>query len=478
MRATLFKCIVWLFRKLIGLVVPPPQQTIVLEAMKKILDIIFCVIERLPEQIADFVENLLGDLVDKYVNAPICAIEQWTAGVLAQVMNVMESALENVMSGINWLTDGIGTISGILNQASTIAYQIFSFLECTGLACKTPSTWASKFGPSEQDADDWQKAVSNVNIFKGLSEGLGSIDAAIRDGALYGSDNDIFAECNEKVKNPKTQTEISPPRYGTSLGYCIPPILKIYGDGVGGSGIPIVDDSGQVISIQLITKGVGYTVPPVASIVDYSGCGQGAEAIVILDDGQNSGTGPSNPDIGSFNNAGTNNAGTNNAGGTSRPPLVNSTTGGRKGYPIKEIIIKNPGSGYAKNDPVDLKEAAGGGDDDEGVSGKLSDYISACLTNIFITSPGYGYTTGDVITDGINTFKPVVSPTGSIIGIYPLSNPICGYTSTPTLTINTSTGVGAEVVPILQYNPTFIKEDGSLQSRTTGIGVTSVIDCV
>ena len=38
LRNTIFKCITWAFRKLVGLVVPPPQQTVVLEVLKKILN--------------------------------------------------------------------------------------------------------------------------------------------------------------------------------------------------------------------------------------------------------------------------------------------------------------------------------------------------------------------------------------------------------------------------------------------------------
>ena len=44
LRNTIFKCITWAFRKLVALKVPLSQQKIILEAMKKYLDIIFCII--------------------------------------------------------------------------------------------------------------------------------------------------------------------------------------------------------------------------------------------------------------------------------------------------------------------------------------------------------------------------------------------------------------------------------------------------
>ena len=98
LRDTIFKCIAWAFRKLVGLIIPPPQQTIVLEIMKKILDVIFCILEKLPGGIIDYIEGLLGDLAANTINAPVCAVEQWTAGVLAKVMDSIEEALSTIMS--------------------------------------------------------------------------------------------------------------------------------------------------------------------------------------------------------------------------------------------------------------------------------------------------------------------------------------------------------------------------------------------
>ena len=103
------------FRKLIGLFVPQTQQKPVLEAMKKILDAIFCILEKLPSSLLDFITDALSDLVNRTVNVPLCAAEEWTAGILAKLMDSIENALSGIMSGISWLTGGLGTISGILN---------------------------------------------------------------------------------------------------------------------------------------------------------------------------------------------------------------------------------------------------------------------------------------------------------------------------------------------------------------------------
>lgn len=289
LRGTIFKCITKLFTKLVGLVVPIPQQVYILEAMKKILDTIFCVLEKLPASLLNFLEDIFNDLVNP-INAPACAIEQLTAGILSRLMNDIENALSGIMSGISWLTGGLSSISNILNQASSLASQILSFLECTGLACKTPSVWAAKFGPNEKDADDWQKMVSNVNIFNGISDGLGSIEAAIGETPLYGGINgrfnSLYNNCNQKVSNPTSQNDIIPLPPGVRYPNCIPPIVRIVGDGIGANAVPVVGSNGSIFSVEVSNGGFGYTVEPTVMIVDNSGYGNGATANAIIENGK------------------------------------------------------------------------------------------------------------------------------------------------------------------------------------------------
>jgi hypothetical protein len=426
LRDTIFKCIVWAFRKLVGLVIPPPQQTIVLEVMKKILDIIFCILEKLPAGIINFIEGLLGDLASNTINAPVCAVEQWTAGILAQVMDSIDKALATIMSGIGWLTGGLSTVSGILNTASSLASQIFSFLECTGLACETPSVWAANFGPSEKEADDWQKMVDNVNVFNGISNGLGSIEDALAETPLYagitGLFNNAFSQCNAKVSNPTSQYDILPLPIGSKYTNCIPPIATIVGDGIGASATPIVDETGSVFSVEVINGGVGYTKATV-TIVDNTGHGSGAYAKAIIKDGS-----------------------------------------------VSSIYLTDTGSGYCPGNYTNVGVGST-------VSSGISSDVSGDIKDIIVIAPGYGYTTGDTITDGKNTYKPIVTPgSGAIIGIEPIVNPIGGFKTTPTLTINTRTGVAANVVPLMKFTPTY----NTVNQTATAISgiVTSVIDCV
>jgi len=623
LRGTLFKCISWLFRKIVAIKIPKPQQKKIIEAFKKIMDKIFCIIERLPSSFLGFIQGILTDMVQP-LNAPTCAVEQLTAGILAEMMNSMDSALSVIISGVDWLAKGIGSVSGLLNQAGSLASQIFSLIECTGLACKVPHIWAAKFGPTEKQADDWEKMVAGVNIMNGIASEVGSISDAIGETSLYagitGYSNSVFNSCTEKVINPTSQSDIIPLTVGVKHPRCFPPIVTIVGDGIGASANPIVNSDGSIFSIEVVNGGMGYEQATVI-VVDNSNYGRGAYARAIIEDGSISsiyltdyGSGycrATNPNT-SINITSSKNSideGDSfdinmtsknildgklikyNITGINNETIKQSLTGNltikdnkssitidtikdiiddskvlifslpeydkyvdifvnklnksqtekQKYYLTSSKSVITEGQSFVinlttkniENDtivPYTITGISGGLLKNQSITGTfnvlnnqskidintnqgkiknneifkltldnnlssvsvlvksiinskkpgISSNVSGCVQTIVLVRPGYGYTVGDTITDGQNTYIPNVSPgNGSIVSVQPLTNPTCGFTSPPTLVINTSTGVGAEVLPLMKYYPTYVSENENLvNDQATQIGITTVVDCV
>jgi hypothetical protein len=400
--------------------------------------------------------------------------------------------------------------------------------------------------------------VSSVNVFKGVSKGLGSIEDAMYQTPLYGgitgAFNSIYDQCNEKVQNPTNQEDIIPLPVGSKYSTCVPPIVRIFGDGIGARAIPIVDSTGSIFSVEIIDGGFGYTSPPTISIVDNSGCGSGAEANSIID--QDTET-PGSPEI-PVTAGGTggipltvdgNPIVVGPPGGTETPvtageipltaggnPIIVGTPGG-PGIPVNaggiggipvtagenpitvggpgtlvtaeenfvtfegslvtvgtpgtsggiisgigsitSIYMTSVGSGYAQGNYTNIGT---GGTGAGGTNGNISNTgkVSGCVENIIVTAPGYGYTTGDRITDGKNTYVPIVTPgSGAIIGIEPLRTPVCGFDNAPTLTINTNSGVAADLVPIMKFTPTYATVDQNKVNQQAAIsGITTVVDCI
>ena len=413
-RGAITKCIIALFKKFIGLFVPPPQQTIVAETTKTILDKLYCLFEKLLPEIISTITELLGNMVDSVFNAPICAVEQWTAGVLTTVMSSIESSIDTIISGISWLTGGLSSVFSVLNQASSLASKIYSFIGCDSLKCVAPSQWVSTIGPSNVDSDNWSKMVGSINVVKGASEGLSSVEGAIADLSLYGQGSN-YQSCNNSVNNPTTQYELSRNPIGVILANAIPPIIDVYGDGVGAELIPIIAEDKTLIAVDISSGGIGYTYPPVLTIIDKSGYGKNAKVDSIIDSNGS----------------------------------------------IVKTIIKRSGENYKQGNYNNAN-------------------IKICIQELIVTKPGIGYTSGDTITDGVNTYYPIISPiNGAIVSIKPLSSPICGFLTTPNITINSTTGIGAEILPIVTLE-TSISIGSTVSGNNLGIGssVINVVDCV
>jgi len=472
-RDGIIKCLISLFKKFLGLqkkTDPTHSLTgpVLQKATKTLLQQIFCIFEKLIDVMIDFVIKMLENMINGVINPTICAAEQAVSGILAKLMSLIEELLEPILSGVQWLTGGLGTISGILNQASTLATEIYNFISCDEIKCNKPSEWISSTSAAlQRGSDDWTKQLEGVNILKGISKdlstissgistggldgydyngsnlsglnkiakGLGgdlsSIEGAIASISLFGSNNSSFGECNEKTSNPQTQYDLSPVPFGYKYSYCIPPIAVAFGDGNGAQLIPIVSN-GSIFSVEVIDGGSGYSSPLSIAIIDNSGYGQGAQVDAIV-----------------------------GVGGS-----------------ITGAIVISGGSGYCP-----------GNYNNVGIDTNITDVNTLPITGIstsvvgnvdsvYIIAPGIGYTSGDTISIGTTTISPIITPNGSVVKVKLPNNFNQSFARPPIITINTNTGVGAEVIPVMKYTQQGIFVNKDSKSVIDQKQVINVVDCV
>lgn len=472
-RDGIIKCLISLFKKFLGLqkkTDPTHSLTgpVLQKATKTLLQQIFCIFEKLIDVMIDFVIKMLENMINGVINPTICAAEQAVSGILAKLMSLIEELLEPILSGVQWLTGGLGTISGILNQASTLATEIYNFIGCDEIKCNKPSEWISSTSAAlQRGSDDWTKQLEGVNVLKGISKdltqissgistgglegydyngsnlsglnkiakGLGgdlsSIEGAIASISLFGSNNSSFGECNEKTSNPQTQYDLSPVPFGYKYSYCIPPIAVVFGDGNGAQLIPIVSN-GSIFSLEVIAGGSGYSSPLSIAIIDNSGYGQGAQVDAIV-----------------------------GVGGS-----------------ITGAIVISGGSGYCP-----------GNYNNVGIDTNITDVNTLPITGIstsvvgnvdsvYIIAPGIGYTSGDTISIGTTTISPIITPNGSVVKVKLPNNFNQSFARPPIITINTNTGVGAEVIPVMKYTQQGIFVNKDSKSVIDQKQVINVVDCV
>ena len=418
------------------------------------------VISKIRKAIGDIADNIFTSLaqslkdtiVQKVIDALLCEFTKILTGLgnfvgdflkelVGKVVNIplcaaqqFTNALINnlaakIDSAIGPILDGItDMIGGVGKIAGSVFSAIDTILGFESYLCINPD--CPEVNSINFDPSKLGPISSVKDTFDGFKEAKIPTAAGIGKSVTnYIEDFSIFGT---KVGDMQEEQEwIS---CDTNPLECGMPIIEIFGgSGDGAEANAVVDQLGRLIGVDLAKKGAKYITPPFVAIIDPCDIGQGASAYSeINDEGE-----------------------------------------------VERIVIVNPGNGY-NNQPI-----SGGG--------VASDYI-VCLDALEIISTGIGYAPTDeiTITPDIPNLEVSVqmNDQGQIIQMQVL-NSVCGITEMPDIDINSETGAGIQVRPVLSFNKlespaqipgkVFDVEIGA-DEDTIGIlaqqNIVRVIDCV
>ena len=437
-----------------------------------IAGLIGCLFKGVLDGIGGFLTNMLNNLLSNVLNGALCAIEQFISGIFAKVFDSIEKGLASLMSGLSGLTGILSSVTGLLGKAGSFASGILEFLDkclpeeekCVSLDSKI---WTSSTNSSKKvKKDNWEDQVKNINVFKGISKGLtnlqndivkgsqdvqdldyngvplqttvnatsiltggssnalldkglGSIESAITQSSLFGLGNNRFDACNQKVSNPTSQEDITPMRPGYIYPVCIPPIAEVSGSGSGAELLVIVGNDRRIFSIEVINGGSGYDQHAGISIIDNTGNGTGAYARAVVTDGV-----------------------------------------------ITQVVLMSTGYGYCLNTT-----------DNESVG--IGTNVVGVIEDVFVERPGYNYDPEDTVVVGEDNFPILTTPDGSIGKVTIPPNYNNEFSSPPIITMNTKTGVGVKLIPVMKFRGQ-LKTDANADKRKTTplIGIDNVVDCI
>ena len=440
-----------------------------------ILGLIACVFKNVLGGIGAVLKNMFSNLLGKIINGALCALDQFVSGIFAKVFDALEKGLSAIMSGLNWLLGGLSSVTGLLRSASAMAKRILDFLDaCGAKECIPLKWWSSKNGGGVIPAasDDWGDQVSKVNFLTGISKGLdniakdikesgedvsdvsvngvplqdtidatqaisdaddtlglfglGSIESALSQTSLFGAQNLAFDACNNKVRNPTTQDDITPTPPGFIYPKCLPPVVKVSGTGTGAEFLPIVGNDNRIFSIEVLKGGSGYDETTGLVVVDNTGNGKGAFARPLVKDGV-----------------------------------------------IQKVVLMKTGYGYCLNTKDD--EVSADGTPSVGIGTN----VVGTIEDIFIDTPGFNYSPDDTVIVGDNELPIITSPDGAVIGVTIPSDFNAEYNRFPIAKLSTAAGIGAKVIPIMSFTPQFKTDTGADERRARPlIGIESVVDCI
>ena len=363
--------------------------------VQQIINQILCKFTEILDGLVDFVSNFLSELVGKVVNIPLCAAEQFANALINNLAAKIDNALAPILDGIGDLIGGIGNGAGSVFSAIDRILAFESFL-CLRPKCSevieinlNPATNVP-FKTAKDNFASFIEVPSSSEVEDSVGQWI--------------SDFSIFGEKISDSPDSGLACDTDPYR-------CGPPTIEIFGGGgLAAAGSAIVDHLGHLIGINLDNGGSGYTTPPFVAIIDACDHGQGASAYSEI-----------------------------NTEGV-----------------VVRIIIVNTGNGY-DNQPTggnEFDDVDDDVDDTDVVGGIISDY-NVCLDGFEIISTGIGYSPTDeiTITPNIPNLEVSVSMNeqGQVIEMQILDS-VCGITEMPDIDINSLTGAGLEVRPILSFN--------------------------
>ena len=167
---------------------------------------------------------------------------------------------------------------------------------------------------------------------------------------------------------------------------CGPPTIAFIGNGIGAKANPIVDRNGNLLAVDIVDGGYGYTTPPRVQVIDL--CDNGSGAV-----------------------------------------LESRTEFGQ----VTDVIVVDPGTGYLPPSQTVPQYPA-----------------RICIKEILVTNPGLNYNCGVdelvVIPDNGAKLTYNCDPFGRIRSVNIVS--VGCYSELPTIVMRSNTGVNASFVPL------------------------------
>jgi len=430
-----------------------------------------------PSQIRDALpgvfNDLLGSAVGNAVNTPPCAGQQIIGAATNKVVNMIDSIIKPKLEGIE----------NTLNFKLDVKDMLFSGLDMSSMASKIPelnNVCGTKSGNPSSSAAATNKFVlgqgpklpsSVAKIQDSFNEILDSSAIKNKASSMIGQVSGVVDQVSDIANLPgqivnqatssfmegyqaglgETNKDAFEKEYGswnilggastggTPLDNCNtgpvessgPPKVESFGGGGSGLKAEVIlgnyvdklnnDDifapaerTASIVGVRIIDSGRGYTSPPIVTFDDEIGQGYGAYGKATID--QN----PDSPTYGQVTSIYITSKGENYPASDEEDPLY-----------IVGVVIDDPGLGYKDTDTLEI----GIGELDVGKDTDTLDNFELTVVN------------GQIVN--VNVVNPK------------------SYSDLPELNINTTTGFGAKLRPLLTIIPPSQQDE-----------VIQVIDCI
>ena len=443
-------------------------------------DELSCLFRNIMKNLTGMVGGFLNQILDRFINTPLCAVENFVGSLLGKIGGLIDAAVSKVMGPIKGLLAGMGVASDLTGDVMGFIEDALSLLSCDeDPRCSEVKEWNPISGPETSATLDLFTIVNKAKQAKRL------VENALEDAANIGD------TLSDLTKNADF-SDVFQDSCNVGPVFCGPPTVEfIGGGGSGASGNAIVSFATTLLGVDVITPGGGYIGPPRIKFNDSCNTGKGAVGRAIMA-----------PDGGIITNTNDPNYGkptlrvekvVMDDTGIDYLPSADGSQGGdgRTWAEKDETIVKRSDGTYDRPyKPGKIVRLEDGdewtppGGSSRIVTGgetittplpiekpKRGDYpIVLEIDDINIVEPGFGYNPNDKVVVGNGAeLKLKTDPLGSVIGV-DVVNGGSGFTEDPDLYIQSDSGYNAKLMPV--FKPI------RLEDIEEEVGVIQVVDCV
>ena len=505
---------------------PKTLQGVTGEATQTIIDSVFCNFEKIQDGLTDYLADSLKNMAGQMLDVPQCAVENFLGDMFGQIGNILDSSMGDLFGSLGNVTGAsFGLPSDLFDKGVMFADMAIEVLECDAMKCPEPTTFSSRSGTFTGITDDMSGILANAALSRlnlPTLAGTESPDCSTNIKKC-GPPKISFMGGGGKGVSAKAVVNTLGKIIGASIfnggfGFKSPPIMTFVDNcdnGYGSSGFPMM---GPVSAIQN-GDNVGINQSGGIPLHDQNGCpvvaGGSGGIQVTTSDGQNvTANGLPVKACASGGLAVT-------AGGLGGMPAQTQTctlvVGGSGGIPVMvgdmpltlgefpitcggaseangvyvpdpnglelgvtDIVIVDPGSSFLPNTvetsivdgQIVTKEVKP--NPDESYDGETS-YVTQ-LDKVIIKNAGMGYSDDDTVTVEGGAAVNLIIQDGFIVKA-DVTTGGSGFTDLPNISINSDTGIGGRLLPVLKFIK--VADAKKKASETpTNVKLVTVIDCV
>ena len=271
----------------------PNKRPKILEGQKKIMDLISCLMDKIVGGLLGLIGAAIAGLLDKFLNVTSCLVENFLGSLLGNILGGLLGGIKGILGAAQGILGAIGSVGNIINSVVGLIKNLLAF----------GAAFTCQEDPSCPEVEEW-------SIWKGVGEAssiLGGIGAV---GGLIGQAKNIGDQVVGIADQISGSVQSGVDAVDSAVNFvkgagsavsdavtgsfrsgacdagpikCGPPTVNIVGGGgFGAVANAVISGAGEVLAIDMVDQGFGFTSTPTAFLKDPCGKGKGSKLQVNM----------------------------------------------------------------------------------------------------------------------------------------------------------------------------------------------------